>query len=38
MEDYKPVSSFINMKELKAKSGFLVKKFNDAIFMGEINA
>lgn len=36
LEDYRPVSMLINMKELRESSKFGVKKFNDAIYMGEL--
>jgi hypothetical protein len=36
LEDYRPVSALINMKDLRESSKFGVKKFNDAIYMGEI--
>ena len=38
MEDYKAISNYIgDVEQLKRMPGFLVKKFNDAIFMGQIN-
>ena len=37
MEDYAPMSQYIKKEDLKTLSNFIVKKFNDAIYMGQIN-
>lgn len=36
MEDYQPISGLIHMKKMRTKKTFSVKKFNDAIYMGEM--
>ena len=36
MEDYRPVGGGLSMKDLRQSPLFSVKKFNDAIFMGEL--
>lgn len=37
MEDYRPLGTMIDMKGLRQSANFQVQKYNDSIFMGEIN-
>ena len=37
IEDYKPIGSLIVMTELREMPMFQVKKFSDAVFVGQVN-
>jgi hypothetical protein len=37
LEDYKPLSSMIALKDLRECDNFAVKKYSDSIYMGEVS-
>ena len=35
MEDYKPISKFIDMRKIRQSPNFAVKKYQESIYIGE---
>lgn len=37
MEDYRPISKYVNMRQIRQSANFKVKKYQESIFIGEVN-